>query len=109
MSIEEEFFKTFGIEKRCIKPKDCVRKGICKGAVTCDFYTYPEITDRILLELICNYFNNNNNAELGFVLNVKELKYKILYWAIYFISHPNDEFTREDFIKYVQSLFKGGE
>ena len=52
-NIEEKFYKTFGIEKRCIRPKDCVRKGICRGAVACDFYTYPEITSDILLQLIC--------------------------------------------------------
>lgn len=45
--IEEKFFKVFGIEP---KKLFSARQGINTDAVI-----YPEITDRILLELICIY------------------------------------------------------
>lgn len=40
--IEEKFFKTFGIEPKELEYPD-------------NFECYPEITDKILLELICIY------------------------------------------------------
>ena len=52
MTIEEKFFKTFGIEP--IKVEVPSREYDSNGEV-CSFYveeSYPEITDRILLELI---------------------------------------------------------
>ena len=49
-NIEEEFYKTFGIEA-C---KGCLNKGklMCLECYDCE-EQYPPITDRILLELIC--------------------------------------------------------
>ena len=51
--IEKKFFDTFGIEAKhkCTKDGNCYFQECSK----CDWYihTYPPITDRILLELIC--------------------------------------------------------
>lgn len=54
--IEKQFFDTFGISKLCCKKyiTNCTRYGECEECVNYDkdFSTYPQITDRILLELI---------------------------------------------------------
>lgn len=106
-NIEEKFYKTFGIEKRCIRPKDCVRKGICRGAVACDFYTYPKITAEKLLQLLCIVINEYNRNGLTFYLdstNIKELKEEILDALIGCIDASCDLFETE--IKQIQQLFK---
>lgn len=103
--LEQEFFKAFGIEKRCIEksPTYCADyDGICEY---CRGLGYPEITAEILLKLICVYINNNSYFDL-FVRDVQDLKQEILKWAISFVPNPNDEVKREDFIKYVQALFE---
>ena len=64
MTIEEEFYRTFGIEKTCL-PQICSNyigdcgscKALINGKRTC--LEYPEITDRVILELICILSNNN--------------------------------------------------
>ena len=61
MTIEEEFFKTFGIEKQCkhpIKHDECIQSGLCSR--NCEYYLYPEITAEKLLQLICIYNNYSN-------------------------------------------------
>lgn len=63
-NIEQEFFETFGIEKRCLHPKDCVHKGVCKGVVACEHYNHPKITDRVLLQLLCIYNDMQGCLEL---------------------------------------------
>lgn len=103
-NIEEKFFKMFGIEKRCIRPKDCVRKGICRGAVACDFYTYPEITSNRLLQMICIVTRYMN--EICQFDSVGELKKATLEELIMLVE--NDNF-HEKCYEDVQSLFKGGE
>lgn len=45
---EQQFFKVFGIEYKCRFPKNCKYKGICKGKVACEHYTYPEITAKTI-------------------------------------------------------------
>lgn len=54
--IEEQFFEVFGIPPLCCKKylTNCVRYD-CENCENFDntFSTYPRITDRILLELIC--------------------------------------------------------
>lgn len=113
--IEKQFFECFGIEKEadgyCKDKSKCPYDNLCcvEGCPHFQFVEeqYPEITTEKLLELICIYFNNNYDIDdFGFVRNVKELKNKVLKWMIYFNPHPNDEFTREDVIKYVRKLFE---
>ena len=73
--LEKQFFDTFGIEPditscyhRCKKDLNCKK---CDEAKV----IYPQITDRILLELICIC------SQYGFcptVKNIKDLKLKVL-------------------------------
>ena len=58
--LEKKFFDTFGIEakQKCAKPLLKTTSGFCKAyknCVGCDYndLKYPQITDRILLNLIC--------------------------------------------------------
>lgn len=71
--LEKQFFDTFGIEARL----DCKRCGAMNFAlgqcaeVDCK-KTYPQITDRILLELIL--INMHNEDLFGYPTNIQELK-----------------------------------
>lgn len=74
--LEKTFFDTFGIEPKCVKrtlklaihgydennlPED-LRQFISSQAQV--YHVYPQITDHILLELIClyNYFQNDTSS-----------------------------------------------
>lgn len=101
--LERQFFDTFGIEKiiPCYKCSMQNTNWDCKRTCLYDDEKrkeYPQITDRILLELIClitkelNYFTN-------FSTNYEHLKEYILKEMI---------LHKEDFSKsQVQALFKG--
>ena len=77
--LEKQFFDTFGIEPRL----DCKRCGAMNFAlgqcaeVNCE-KTYPQITDRILLELICIDNQENVYKCRSLANNVEELKTYIL-------------------------------
>ena len=53
--IERQFFDTFGIEKQqsCSHSDTCYNGSVCNDCEGCNAYNYPQITDRILLKLIC--------------------------------------------------------
>lgn len=70
--LEKQFFDTFGIEP--IACNDCIE---CYEANTtpfpwCEKLDYPQITDRILLELIL--INMHNEDLFGYPTNIRELK-----------------------------------
>lgn len=71
MTIEEEFFKYFDIKPKELEYPD-------------NFEYYPEITDRILLELICIIIRDKANyrLHLSTIKNVKDLKNEILNQCI---------------------------
>lgn len=56
-NLEQKFFDTFGIPQLCCKEyiTNCTRYGECEECENYDnnFSTYPQITDRKLLELLC--------------------------------------------------------
>lgn len=101
--IEKEFFKVFGIEpiSKWHKCKDY-------NCVCCDEYdncskrefVYTEITDRILLELICILGTTIRQFKIPPKLNIEQLKYHILRNCI---NEQESIYTR------VKSLFKGEE
>ena len=112
--IEEKFYKTFWIEpyKSCIecgeRDIDCLKGEITrKNCNSESAYIFFEITDRILLELIC-MFNKYHITEAGDYWNalistdIETLKYEILNLAI-------ENCTIENFKNSVQSLFTEGE
>lgn len=102
--IEKTFFETFGIEPKC-ETRAEHRKHECYGMVDCDECAsaiYPQITDRILLELICILNENTTLDETYYqgASTVKELKKLVLKDLI----KTKDNF---DTIPQVQALFKG--
>jgi hypothetical protein len=77
--LTKTFFDTFGIEPKL----DCKRCGAMNFAlgqcaeVDCQ-KTYPQITDRILLELICIVLNTFQTFEVYRIMDIDSLKEKIL-------------------------------
>ena len=108
--IERQFFDTFGIPQLCCKEyiTNCLKYGECEECKNYDstFSTYPQITDRILLELICI-------AQSRFDLNFRNLcfdKIENLKYAVLdqILEYENRKYNHS--IKHqVQTLFKEGE
>ena len=100
--IERQFFDTFGIEPKC-ETRDEYHKYECYGMVDCDECAsaiYPQITDRILLELICilsKYKKDKGSLLEIYDISLNELKEEILEMVI---------FRNKDLNYQVQSLFK---
>lgn len=74
--IEKTFFDTFGIPRLCTS-QVCKHWGSCEG---CSRYPdfaldYPQITDRILLHLLCIL---NNYGDIISSNNIKKLQDEIL-------------------------------
>ena len=94
--LEKTFFYTFGIKEKELEYPD-------------NFTYYPEITDRILLELIC--IHNQYSHPFSIYGEKKEfLKNDILECMInilnYFYEHEMDEYSK---LKHqVRTLFEEG-
>ena len=94
--LEKKFFDTFGIKKKELEYPD-------------NFTYYPEITDRILLELICIY--NQYSQPFSIYSEKKEfLRDDILELMInifnYFYAHEMDKYSK---LKHqVRTLFEEG-
>ena len=102
--IEEVFFKTFGIEKKCNRGtlKFCVGDLDCN---TCKSPSYPKITAEKLLEMICILNNLTGRLiELGSAdintLNEEILKICLFYYEVFKLPYKN-EFTNK-----VKALFE---
>ena len=103
--IEKNFFDTFGIEPfiYCSKPRldcDARNKGLCRK--DCEYYSgvlYPEITDRILLRLICLL-----SSEFGDKLNIKTLKKRMMQESMCCYTFKGK--LNEKFKQKVRTLFK---
>lgn len=112
MTIEEEFFKCFGIEpiKRCFNGDCAVKdeigydKKICDDRCVYIDRQYPPITSDILLKLICI---NPLCVEFVRPKNVQELKFLIIDYYIKDLQSYANEDETELFKRQVQSLFKG--
>lgn len=101
--LEKQFFDTFGIEPYEIPS----REYNADGEVCSWFVEYPQITDRILLELIC--LNNRHYVtleDLIFPKNIETIKESVLKTFI----RRNKVFVDEGYsgfcVKAVQALFK---
>jgi hypothetical protein len=101
--LEKQFFNTFNIE-----PIGCNDNKNCTGALDCTQCPnakYPQITDRIYLELHC-LLNSLDTPPYG--LTVEEFKKDILISAIGVLSR-NETAKRIDNIKQqVRTLFEEG-
>lgn len=103
--IERQFFETFGIEPEY---KTCIFK-YCKNKKEYDCencndkeWHYPEITDRILLELICilsKYQKDRGSLLEIYEINLDGIKEEVLEMII----HRNNDLNYQ-----VKSLFKEG-
>lgn len=95
--IEKQFFDTFGIKGKTNKVY----------GVQLDYHidVYPQITDSILLELICIDFNENPYKCRGGQTSVDEVKERILSDFIY--EFENDLYLDKENIKHqVRTLFE---
>ena len=105
--LEKQFFDTFGIEP---KYKTCVFK-YCKNKKEYDCencndreWHYPQITDRILLELICIltrwHLDECEPYEI-MSINIEQLKNQILSNSLYIAKHAKAKHQ-------VRTLFEEG-
>ena len=107
--IEKQFFDTFGI----VPKLDCKRCGARNFAlgqcaeVDCE-KTYPQITDRILLELIC--INNIYLETNLYSLDYEALKEEILRDLIseQELRELKKDYVSDDMVQQVQVLFEEG-
>ena len=100
--LEKQFFDTFEIKQR--EYTQCCSMGGCKkpytDCVNCQYHEvykidYPQITDRILLELIC--IANHKDVYIDFEgTDIETIKNNLLENFIFF---------RRDVEKYVKKLF----
>ena len=107
--LEKTFFDTFEVETKykCTKDGNCYFQECSK----CDWYTrtYPQITDSILLELIC--IHNQYLHPFSIYSEKKEfLKNDILECMInilnYFYEHEMGEYSKLK--RQVRKLFEEG-
>ena len=103
--LEKQFFDTFGIE-----PIELPSREYDSDGEICSYYIeYPQITDRILLELICILLCNNSPYmfKLG-DWNVEKLKDTVLTMCIKLPDFLEWEDTSEYFKHQVRTLFEEG-
>ena len=81
--LEKTFFDTFGIEPliKNIPCSECEFNLEECGCFYCDRETYPQITDHILLNLICIATEYENYSETTNMKNIKERTLRILLRA----------------------------
>ena len=82
--LEKQFFQCFGIEPKCqntfINPSKCPFNK-SKECCDCVSFEYPQITDRILLELICILTKRFDYADQNWLTkcnDIEELKVSVL-------------------------------
>ena len=102
-NLEKQFFDTFGIEPiiYCSKPiLDCGARKSVTCAKDCEYYSgvlYPQITDRILLELYCITMQIYDELAMYRVYTIEGVKEKTLKLLIK---------AQDDAYSKVQALFK---
>ena len=103
--IEEKFYKTFGIGKKCCFVEE---QGYECGhdCSICDNPKYPPITDRILLELICIYIGYERIYMGTFELG--HFRRFMLAMLIDLYKEMRDVNKKERLKHQVQSLFTEG-
>ena len=111
--LEKQFFDTFGIEPKyedgtCDMDDEC-RYTECSTCQRINKFNYPQITDRILLELIC--INNRHYITLEDLIcpkNIETIKESVLKKLI----ERNNVMVEEGYsgfcVKAVQALFEEG-
>lgn len=96
--IERQFFDMFGIEKQPVYSGSQLYNPFITG------YEYPQITDRILLELIC--ILNTIDSYSYSSANTRELKEEILFNCIEFYQEIGTQQDINTLKQQVQALFE---
>ena len=109
--LEKTFFDTFGIEPKCqnkfINPSKCPFNE-SRGCNDCVCFEYPQISDRILLELIC-YCYKHPFFLRGLNCNtVEDLKKDILLGLINMLYLPISKESKKKIKHQVRTLFEEG-
>lgn len=120
--IEKTFFDTFGIEQKEHKECECDYLNCPNSDIECEEcyyyktykFDYPQISDRILLELIL--INMHNEDLFGYPTNIQELKDNTLKQLIETYNKfstcvtCDSEYQQSarDIKQQVQALFKEG-
>ena len=100
--IEKTFFNTFGIEpKTIIEPRYSLNTEYYEEKIE----KYPQITNRILLELICL---NNIYLWETHTSTVNELKNILLNKYVEHVNLMADENEKQEYINQVRALFEKG-
>lgn len=105
--LEEQFFKVFGIEPKIYKTDG---RDIDDNGDVCSWYieeVYPEITDRVLLEIICihSYFCGLGlNLSNLYVKNPAELEAVIMQQIINW--YQDKKYGHEKCKHQIQQIFK---
>ena len=113
--IEKQFFETFNIEKRQIDCEQLLRLD-CKDCKTCKYsvYEYPEITDRIHLNLCCILLKYNSPYGFGVNYNWTLELHKDRTLQNCILTYPfikgfeKDEEFAEQFKTEIKALFEEG-
>ena len=93
--LEKQFFRLFGIGPKELAYPD-------------NFVYYPEITDRILLKLIC-FFNRLGNNDIFKSVNIQELTTEIINETMLLYELAPNEETQQQIKAEVQKLFEEAE
>ena len=117
--LEKQFFDTFGVESQETRTKECERCAYYEVAYDAPCYVcmaskcpyvirkQPQITDRILLELIC--ILNNYGKSDTWAVSVENLKDCILMNCIKVIKEKDlKEMPLNKFKHQIHTLFKEG-
>ena len=104
--LEKQFFDTFGIESKleCIKPSDerCNECGCCE-------LKYPQITDHILLKLICMA---NQHEDYPISTNIKNIQARTLRILLstekFYKNYYGNDKRYKKLVKQVRTLFEEG-
>lgn len=102
--LEQEFFKVFGVEKKC-QCKNFINYADCFRIHTeCKEYSYPEISDRKLLEMICIFSQHCNFGRWNkyAMHSIDDFKYIMLSQLI---EYQNKRYTY-GIKEKIQQLFK---
>lgn len=108
--LEKQFFDTFGIPQLCCKEyiTNCTRYGECEECENYDnnFSTYPQITDSILLQLLCYA-----NASPYFMRpisysEIDKVKQDVLIGLIIIMNLGIHEKRKEKVKQDIQKIFK---
>lgn len=97
--LEKQFFDTFGIEPKLVIRLEDWEK--CKDLPRAEelFKHYPQITNLILLELICIVLNVFETFEVYRIMDIDSLKEKILRLSM---------LAKDDVYLRVRTLFEEG-